>query len=648
MSELAAGQMLAERFRLIRLLGRGGSAQVWLAEDTVLATEVALKIIPVTDAVAASRLADAWQRDLPVLQRLVHPGIVRVHAVYVDGTCCCISMEPVIGAEPGALRGANWQRVVTTVIEVLEALQYAHAQGVVHGDLKAANLLCDAAGHWRLSDFHMAATGTRAAVSLSSVSPQQLDGAPPVVSDDVYALGALLYDLLSGAPPLHPGITPERIRTEVPVRLGVDGSGQSLPRALIQLVAALLEKSPARRPAGMAAVRAVLEDVLQDDDQLAGRRAADVTTLTESSPLARPLLRRQARAGLPAWLVYGGGVVLLVCLAAVLFILPKLVSERPVVLPPPAAAVPEPTPVLSPPPSPPPPSPATATATSPATAPVAGTASAAVSAQDSPPAAAAADVPAKALSPASAARAPAKPPVADRSAADFERALSRGLGALAVGQLAEARQAIDSAIQLRPEDPGAKNALAQLVAEERRERVASLQAEAQKLVAAEQWQGAVTQYEAMLAIDASLRTAQQGLAEAQARAGLNQQLEQALARSDRFNDDAIAGPARQLVTQASAVPAPGPLLRAQIERLDAQLKIAAQPVTVQFESDEKTSVVIYKVGTLGVFISRTLELRPGPYVVVGTRNGYRDVRRNIRVDPAGNMPPVVIRCEEAI
>ena len=96
------------------------------------------------------------------------------------------------------------------------------------------------------------------------------------------------------------------------------------------------------------------------------------------------------------------------------------------------------------------------------------------------------------------------------------------------------------------------------------------------------------------------------------------------------------------------IPAPGPVLRAQIERLDAQLKIAAQPVTVQFESDNQTSVVIYKVGTLGMFSNRALELRPGPYVVVGTRDGYRDVRRNIRVDPAGNMPPVVIRCEETI
>ncbi len=621
MSELAAGLVLAGRFRLIRVLGRGGSAEVWLAEDPVLATEVALKIIPAADAAAACRLADALHSDLRTLQRLVHPGIARIHAVYVDGARCCISMEPVIGADPGALRGAAWQPIVAAVIEVVDALQYAHAQGVVHGDLKAGNLLCDMAGHWRLSDFQMAALGTDGAVSLSAASPQQLDGAPPAVSDDVYALGALLHDLLSGEPPLHPGITPERIRTEVPARLGVDGSGQALPLALVQLVAALLEKSPARRPAGMAAVRAVLEEILLDDEQGPGRSAAD-----SSAALAAPQrLRRQAAAGLPAWLVYAGGLVLLACLAGVLFILPKLVSERPVVLPPPAAAAPESVAVPAPPPLP-------ETVADPAPA------------QESPPAPVVADAPAKAPPPAPR----TKSPMVDSSAADFERALSRGLGALAAGRLAEARQAIDVATGLRPEDPGAKNALAQLVAEERRERIATLQAEAQKLAAAEQWQGAVAQYEAMLDIDANLIGAQKGLAQAQARASLNQQLEKALARADRFNDDAIAGPARQLAAQASAVPAPGPVLSAQIERLNAQLKISAQPVPVQFESDNQTNVVIYKVGTLGVFSSRTLELRPGPYVVVGTRDGYRDVRRNIRVDPAGNMLPVVIRCEESI
>ncbi len=619
--------MLAGRFRLIRMLGRGGSAEVWLACDTALAADLALKIIPTADAAAAGRLADALRSDLAQLQRLVHPGIVRMHAVYTDGARCCISMEAVIGADPGALRGAGWQRIVAVLIEVVEALQYAHAQGVVHGDLKVANLLCDAAGHWRLSDFRMPVLAQGGSVSLSGVSPQLLDGASPAVSDDLYALGALLYDLLSGAPPLHPGITPERIRSEVPVRLGVDGYGQALPLALIQLVAALLEKSPARRPAGMASVRAVLEDLMRDAERPQTGSVADVAVMRDASIVAPQKLRRQS-AGLPAWLVYAGGVVLLAALVVVLFVLPKLVGERPVVLPPPPPVAAAPAPDPTPPPEP--------------------VAEAEPQAEPEP---VPAEVPVKAAAPADAPRIPTKPvaAAADRSpAADFERALSRGLTALAAGQTAEARQAIDQAIQLRPEDPGARSALAQLQAEERRAQLATLQTEAQQQVAAEQWQSAVTTYEEILRIDASLLSAQNGYAEAQARANLNQQLEQALARADRFNDDAIAVPARQLVAQASAVPAPGPVLTAQISRLKAQLDLAAQRVTVHFESDNQTNVVIYKVGTLGMFSNRTLELRPGPYVVVGTRDGYRDVRRNIRVDPAGNMPPVVIRCEEAI
>jgi serine/threonine protein kinase len=625
--------MLAGRFRLLRLLGRGGRAEVWLAADTALAVDVALKIITLADPAAASRLADSLRIELEPLQRLVHPGIVRIHGVHIDGAHCCISMEAVTGAEPGALRGAAWQRIVGAVIEVVEALQYAHAQGVVHGDLKVANLLGDPDGHWRLCDFRMAAFSTRGEVSLSAVSPQQLDGAGPTVSDDVYALGALLYDLLSGAPPLHPGITPARIRDEIPARLGVDGSGQPLPLALTRLVAALLEKSPARRPVGMAAVRAVLEELVQDANSQSRPAPADGLAMREASSTAPPKLRQQRRDGLPAWLVYAGAVLLLAGLAGVLFVLPKLVSERPVVLPPPVAATP---PAAKLPPAPAPsPAAETVAAAPPAPAPVA----------EAVPV----PVPAKMQAPAPRSPASAQQPApVDSSAQEFNRLLSRGLEALAAGKLAAARQAIDRALALRPEDPGAKNALAQLLGEERRERIATLQAEAQQQVAAEQWPAAVLKYEEILAIDAGLLNARNELAGAQARASLDQRLEQALARADRFNDDAIARPARQLVDEASALPAPGPRLRAQLEQLRAQLAVAAQPVAVQFESDNQTNVVIYKVGALGLFTSRTLELRPGPYVVVGTRDGYRDVRRNIRVDPAGNMPPVVIRCEETI
>ena len=82
--------------------------------------------------------------------------------------------------------------------------------------------------------------------------------------------------------------------------------------------------------------------------------------------------------------------------------------------------------------------------------------------------------------------------------------------------------------------------------------------------------------------------------------------------------------------------------------LDRLLQVAAKPVPVQLESDNLTEVTVFKVGRLGAFSSRTLELRPGAYIAVGSRPGYRDVRRNFRVGPGAEEAPVVVRCEEAI
>jgi hypothetical protein len=85
-----------------------------------------------------------------------------------------------------------------------------------------------------------------------------------------------------------------------------------------------------------------------------------------------------------------------------------------------------------------------------------------------------------------------------------------------------------------------------------------------------------------------------------------------------------------------------------VAALAEALAIAARPVSVAFESDNLTRVTIFKVGELGTFASRTVTLKPGAYVVVGQRDGYRDVRRQIRVGADGLPGPVVVRCEEAI
>jgi hypothetical protein len=90
------------------------------------------------------------------------------------------------------------------------------------------------------------------------------------------------------------------------------------------------------------------------------------------------------------------------------------------------------------------------------------------------------------------------------------------------------------------------------------------------------------------------------------------------------------------------------VLTAQIGELDALVRRAVVPVSVRFESDNLTEVVIYKVGRFAPFGSRDIDLRPGVYTAVGARSGYRDVRLDFRVQPESAMQPVVIRCEDPI
>jgi hypothetical protein len=90
------------------------------------------------------------------------------------------------------------------------------------------------------------------------------------------------------------------------------------------------------------------------------------------------------------------------------------------------------------------------------------------------------------------------------------------------------------------------------------------------------------------------------------------------------------------------------MLKQQIATLSEWLARADVPVQIALQSDNITQVTIYRIGTLGTFEQRSLELVPGNYTVVGTRPGYRDVRREINVTPGAALPPVVIRCEDRI
>ncbi len=210
---LRSGLKVFRRFSLERQLGRGGMGVVWLGRDERLDRAVALKFIPEMvqgDAVALDELRGETNRSLA----LTHPHIVRIHDLAEDAGLAAIVMEYVEGRTLSDLRLSQPGKVFEVpeingwVGQLCEALTYAHGRKIVHRDLKPSNLMIDGEGRLRVMDFGIAGSLTDSMSRLSAaampasgtlvyMSPQQAMGYPPSVADDIYSLGATLYELLT-------------------------------------------------------------------------------------------------------------------------------------------------------------------------------------------------------------------------------------------------------------------------------------------------------------------------------------------------------------------------------------------------------------------------------------------------------------------
>lgn len=230
----------------------------------------------------------------------------------------------------------------------------------------------------------------------------------------------------------------------------------------------------------------------------------------------------------------------------------------------------------------------------------------------------------------------------------FQARMSEGLAALGSGDFATARAAFNAAKSIDPSSPEPRDGLLQVDQEIRLQRIAGMEAEAAIQEDNEQWESAVATYEALLEVDADLQFAQQGLARAKARSHVHRQLKAYMDDPDSLSDPATMQRATQLLLSASRLEPQGPRLTDDKDELSRLLKRAATPLIVSFVSDNETEVSIYRVGKLGRFASRNLELRPGQYVATGIRSGYRDVRLEFRVAPELDMGTIVIQCEEPI
>lgn len=318
--------LLANRYELRAPLGEGGMARVVEAEDTILARRVAVKLLG-DDALIDPKARDRFLAEARAAASLSHPNAVAVYDLGRDGDQSFIVMELVEGAtladvlrERGPL---PQEQAVAVAMQVLSALAVAHRRGLVHRDVKPANVLLpggqvpaesSAPERVKLADFGIAKGIRDAAATLTQtgqvigtplyLSPEQVSGETVSPRSDVYAVGVLLFEMLAGRPPF-PADNPLAValahRHDPPPRL--DRLQRDLDPAVVKVVERALAKDPADRFPDAGAMLTALRD-RAPVTSFAGRpiQHASRTTVLEAppAPARRDPSPRPARRTPPA------------------------------------------------------------------------------------------------------------------------------------------------------------------------------------------------------------------------------------------------------------------------------------------------------------------------------------------------------------
>lgn len=232
--------------------------------------------------------------------------------------------------------------------------------------------------------------------------------------------------------------------------------------------------------------------------------------------------------------------------------------------------------------------------------------------------------------------------------ANYANAMGQGYNQLQQHQYAVAIRHFKQALTIRPGNQAANDAIVQAGNQRTQAHIKSAISDAESFEAKEQWTQALASYQRAHKLDASLVSARIGSLRTQARATLDQQLQKLIDQPLRLADLGVYRASQQLLADAKAVKPQGPRVQKQAQQLQQALDVALDPIVVSLHSDNATNVTLYRVGSLGNFIEQTLELKPGRYTAVGSRNGYRDVRQEFTVQPGANAVKVVIQCEEKI
>jgi predicted Ser/Thr protein kinase len=273
-----SGKILDGRYRLLRRLGAGGMGTVFLAEDERLGRRVAVKRL---HADSPEETARRFEREARLGAMLNHPNLVSVYDTFSDGEDVLIVMEYVDGstlAEELRRDALDRPRALEVLRGVAAALDHAHAQGVVHRDVKPANILLGPGGVVKLADLGIATAAeqthiTRPGTMLGSPSymaPEQIDGRPVTPAVDVYALAAVAFEALGGRK-ARPGGTPleiaHRVVSEPPP--DVREAWPDAPPGVAEVLKAGMAPDPADRPATCGELLRRLDEAIRADEPTA-------------------------------------------------------------------------------------------------------------------------------------------------------------------------------------------------------------------------------------------------------------------------------------------------------------------------------------------------------------------------------------------
>lgn len=291
----AAGRVLAERYRLLERIDEGGAGEVWRARDLRLERDVAVKLLgTAADEAFRERFTEEARRAATIS----HPNVVTVFDEGQDGPDAFMVMEHVRGrtlrdlvAERGALAPMEAARIVAQVADALDA---AHAAGVIHCDVKPANVILDERGTAKLTDFGIARAARGPAehdliATPRYIAPERIEGKAPTPASDVYGLGLVAYELFAGRPPFDGLDTDDLLRERLegpPPSLRRERPGT--PADIDLVVAKALARDPDRRYRSAGAFAR---------DLTAAARGERTQTMPVVPPAARPLRRGRRRIG---------------------------------------------------------------------------------------------------------------------------------------------------------------------------------------------------------------------------------------------------------------------------------------------------------------------------------------------------------------